>query len=188
MQAILLRGVAVGSVLLLGGCGAFGPCFSESVQVDLTGSVVANQSSTPIDAFDQVAPGNTAQYPALRRFLIDGDRLEGQQVVWTVGGLGTDGYLAVFVPGTVTTGQVLTITGFVQGGGWGVLAGSSNGVTVSLRLDGFVATEGSGSLTVHETRPFKATIDLVARVAGGGERHLTAVADFRFQRDEAACD
>lgn len=176
---------AVLGTCVLIACGyPFGPCISEHIEVAQTATMDRGAGPESFDGAGQVAPGNTADFDALRAFLIDGGSIAGRQVVWTVN-TGT-GYLAVFLPGSVRSGDVVAVSAIV-GGGWG-LATASAGAAVSLRDGDFQAATASGTITVESTRPLRIRFDIIASDAAGEGRSLSGVMQFAYSRTRTRCD
>jgi hypothetical protein len=181
--------VAVGLLASTSACGdPYGPCFSERIEVTLSGTLSDGTASSPVTAGDQVAPGNIADFAALKRVLIDGHPRAGQ-VAWTVGNFGSQvGMVAVFMPGQVQRGQALPLAA-IRGGGWGTLpGGSTQSASVDFRMGSFTAETVTGTLTVLETAPMRVRLAFTARDASGSARAVGVTAAFSFRREQTACD
>ena len=173
----------VAGTLVLAGCGTpFGPCYSEAVDVGLAGTL----DGAALAAAGQVAPGSNATYQALRAVLIDGSGMAGQQMVWTVEGVGGDGYLAVQLPANLAAGQTFPVSQVFVGGGWGL--GSGAGVpAVSARFGAHQATTVTGTIAVLGVAPLRLRVDLTLGHAPSVTRRLTATATFSFRRESTPC-
>jgi len=172
-------------VAALAGCESpFGPCFQESVEVSLAGSL----DGASLASSGRAGPGNIATFAELKAFAIDGQTLPGQRVAWTVDGLNGEGYLAVVLPGIVAAGQSWAITSAFVGGGWGVLPGDGSGAAVSARFGSSQATAATGTVSVLALQPLRVGLELDFVVGAGVTHAIRGNADFRFSREEVACD
>ena len=178
----LVAGLAT-MVTLISGCGApFGPCYSEAVEVALNGTL----DGAAIAVTGQVAPGNTPTFAGLRQVLIDGSAIAGQQVVWTVDGLGGDGYLTVQLPANLTSGRTFQLDQVFVGGGWGLGPGGGT-PAVSARFGPNQASAVSGTIVVLRAAPLQLRLDLTLRDAQNPNRRFAATATFSYRREETPC-
>ncbi len=184
MRYLALAGLGT-LVVTMSACGLpLGPCYTELVAVVLTGRIETASGTTSVTAGDQVAPGNVQDFATLRAVLVDGSRVPGRSVAWTVSGLGS-GYLAVVLPADLAPGQSVTLTP-VQGGGWGVLPGSSGGlVTWTGEWPAGAALQGSARIV--DRVPLRVELDLTLVEPSGSVRRLTATARFSYRRDPTPC-
>jgi hypothetical protein len=159
------------------------------VQVDLEGTL----DSASLVTAGQVGPGNISSYEQVKAFTIDGQSLPGQRVTWTLDGLNGAGYLAVELPGTITTGERWTISGAFVGGGGGVSssggggAGGAGGAAVSARFGTSQAVTGTGSITVLATKPLQLRLDLTLTDDQTVTHRITGDAAFSFRRERVVC-
>jgi hypothetical protein len=183
MRHVLAAALAAGWAITA--CGyPFGPCHTERIEAIQTATLDRGAGPVTWDGAGIVAPGNTSDFDALREFLIDGRMLGGRRVVWTVNT--STGYVAVFLPGSVEAGDQVAVSG-VNGGGWGVMAGSA-GASISVRDGDFQGTAATGSISVLEVAPLRVRIEVVVSDGDGSSRILSALTGFTYARQRVACD
>jgi hypothetical protein len=170
--------------LTAAGCGApFGPCYSELVQVAFAGSV----DGTATTGSGEVALGNIGgDFYQLRDFVIEGTPLPGHRIVWLMTGFSQLDFLSVWLPASVTRGQVLQVSEVLQGGGWGVLPGTGLAISARIGAGSGFATAASGTVTVERLAPLRLATDLTVSNAEV-TRRIVGQIDFALQRDRVAC-
>lgn len=183
MRHLALAGLGA-LVVTMSACGLpLGPCYTELVAVALTGQIETESGTTSVTAGDQVAQSNVQDFATLRAVLVDGSRVPGRSVAWTVSGLGS-GYLAVVLPADLTPGQSVALTP-VQSGGWGVFPGSSGLVTWT--GDWPAGATLQGSARILDRAPLRVELELTLVEPSGSVRRLSATARFSYRRDPSPC-
>jgi hypothetical protein len=171
------------------GCGSW-VCRNEAIRATLRAPLLSGE-----DALSDVLAGNfeakhdeSPEMEALEG-AIEGQAIAGRGVsMWLQRGLDHTLNLTLRLPTPLRSGDVLPVTGVHSSdrASWGTFANPTPGLSVGLRLDGFVATAASGTARVVAVDPLRIDLDLV--VAGGGIQHaIKGTLNVRHETSTDSC-
>lgn len=183
--------VAALTLLLLEACSPFGPCYLDRIHVAFSATVTLGDAVQDWDLRGEVTTGNVGgpTYDQLAEALIE-DAGSAAGVVWTLDvGLGAEaGFLAVQLAADPAEGDVLTVSGAFDGGGWGFLSAPTPGPRLAARIGAFTATSASGTLTVLETEPLRLSADVIVADAQGISYRFAGQMVFSRTVEPVPCD
>lgn len=177
--------------LLLQACFPFGSCELERVHVSFAATVTVGDAVQHWDLRGEVSAGNLdrATYDRLADALIE-DGVSAAGAVWTLdAGFGAQmGFLAVHLAADPASGDVVTVSGALAGGGWGFLPAPREGALVGARVGAFEATSASGTFTVLATKPLRLSADVTVTDGEGVSYRFVGEMVFDRTVDPVPCD
>jgi hypothetical protein len=155
------------SLLLLPACGFV--CRREAIRATLPAPLVSGE-----DALNTTMAGNFEsdrdENPELEAIedAIEGRTLSGRGIsIWMQRGLDHTLNMTLRLPTPLREGDVLPVVGVhAPDQFWGTIANPPAGLSVSMRLDDFVATSATGTARVVGIDPLRIDLDLVASGSG----------------------
>jgi hypothetical protein len=181
--------VLCAALVATSGCGSW-VCRNEAIRATLRAPLLSGE-----DALSDVLAGNfesardeNPELEALER-VIEGQALSGRGVsMWLQRGLDHTLNLTLRFPTPLRSGDVLPVTGVHSSdrASWGTFPNPTPGLSVGLRLDGFVATAATGTARVVGVDPLRVELDVV--VSGGGVQHaIRGTLDVRHETSTDSC-
>jgi hypothetical protein len=172
-------------------CSPYGPCVLDRIHVAFPATIRVGDAEEAWELRGEVGATNLDRptYERLTDALIE-DASSAAGVVWTleVTSGAEDGFLAVLLGADPAEGDVLTVGGAFDGGGWGFLAAPSPGPRLAARIGMFVATAASGNFSVLATRPLRLSADVTVADAEGVGYRLVGEMVFSRVIEPVLCD
>lgn len=172
---------------ILTGCS----CKDESHEIQGTMAAVVERDGTPstADLSGNLYVGNDhkhlPEYETLLNFLTLTPSQTGR-ATWSLSG--TTVALVIQLRGPRHAGDVVTVAGTADGGGW-LWEPSTTGpeALVGGGMASFIATEATGSIEVLAVAPMRLRFDVVLRDAGGTTIRVRGDMSFEFVQREIPC-
>jgi hypothetical protein len=187
---ILAAAGAIGTLVAMSACTAFGDCVSDRIDASMGGAnLELNGTPTFLTLVGTVTPGNVNPgiYNRLVGALIDGSE-STVGAAWTLDqGFPQPGWLSMVLGVEALDGDTITVTQAATGGGWGFLDAPGTPLLVSFKLGDFQATAAAGTAVVLDAAPLNLRLNLALANGDGDTILVQGDMVFRRTREDVSC-